>query len=124
MATTMIFTPDQLTEIEESPLDEVLELAGDLLDSTNSVLGGAPKDSKSKLENLNRFLGDICARMSEYKGHIPDLLMKPGPTSVFIDLLSVEWAHDLGLKGPALVTVFALIAARYGLPDMIAKFKK
>jgi hypothetical protein len=123
MTTAMIFTPDQLANIEGSPTDEVLELAANLLDATSTVLGGAPKDSKTKLENLKRFLGTICAHMSEYSGHIPDLLMKPGPIGVFIDLLSAQWAHDLGLTGPALVTTFALIAARYGLPEMIAKFK-
>jgi hypothetical protein len=124
MTTVKIFTPDQLAEIEGSPLDDVLMLAGDLLDATNTALGAAPKDSKTKLDNLRNFLGEICAHMSEYKGHIPDLLMRPGPVGVFIDLSSAEWAHDLGLTGPALVTVFALIAARYGLPEMIAKFKR
>lgn len=124
MSESAIFTAEQLALIDESSIDEVFELAGNLLDSSSAVLGGAPTDSKSKIENLNRFLAEVSRRISELSGKVPDLLTKPGPVSVFIDLLGAEWAHDLGLTNQTLVAAFALIASRHGLPELIAKYKE
>jgi hypothetical protein len=123
MSASVIFSPEQLALIDLSPLDEVFELAGNLLDSSSTVLGGAPRDPKAKLDNLNRFLIETSARFSKATNKVPDMLTKPGPVGTFIDLLGAESAHELGLTTPALVATFALIAARYGIPDMISKYK-